>query len=485
MPPSKSNIRVKTICFCYHGRTQGHFVQPQTSDVELRFSELQTQIDGLNLALQQWRQTQEHSQPMEQRLAQLTEQCAEILNRWTATDERHTDAVAELEARLGDWNAIENRLQHESRERIRELEQTIEHEWQALRRMHEEPVKQLRDQAATLGETCVAAANLALRGFERAEARFAALEQDLQGRMNQLSNDLQAAIAELQKTAGRSPASLPSNSAPFPLESVMRIHDELRESDPAHGETTPSQLPSGREPGPPTRAVPQLPEASAALNERLALLERAFGEATVTAQRTGSFRQISYVAGAMILVLLIAGWLFVRAQSAADLKVNDAVARATAAERQAKNVAAQADKQTAATREEASRQVAQAQQAAVQAQIVGQVLAAPDLLRFNLVGQDPAARATAQVLFSRGRGLVVSASRLPTAPAGRVYQLWLLTNAAPVPAGVLNADAAGRVTFVAELPATLPRPITGAAVTIEPAAGGAVPSGTTVLSRAQ
>jgi Anti-sigma-K factor rskA, C-terminal len=457
-------------------------VQPQTSDVELRLSELQTEIDGLNLALQQWRQIQEHTQPMEQRLAQLTEQCADILNRWTATDARHSEAVAEIDVRLSDWRAIESRLQQDSRERLRELEQTIEHEWHALRRMHEEPVKQLREQAATLGETCVAAANLALRGFERAETRFAALEQDLLGRMNQLSQDLQAAIAAIHDTAAQRQGSLPSASSPFPLEGVMRIHDGLRESAEADGKAAP-HFPRPGESRAPSGTMHQLPEAASALSERMATLERAVGEATDTAQRTEGFRRTAYTSAAvLVLALVVATGFMIRGQSRTEGRLNEAIARATAAERQANARVALADKQTAATRDEADRQVADARQAAAQAQTVSTVLTAPDLIRFGLVGRAPASRASAQVLFSRSRGLVVSASRLPQVPAGRAYQLWLLTRTTPVRAGVITVDDAGRATFVGEIPPNLPR-VVGAAVTIEPAGGSRSPTGAMVLAR--
>jgi Anti-sigma-K factor rskA, C-terminal len=462
-------------------------VHPQTSDVELRLSELQTQIDGLNLALQQWRQIQEHAQPTEQRLAQLTVQCAEILNRWTATDERHTDALAAIEARLEDWGAIERRLQHDSRERIRELEQTIEHEWQALRRMHEEPVKQLREQAATLGETCVAAANLALRGFERAEVRLAALEQDLQARLNDLSRYLQAAIAEIRSAGGQRPLSLAEGVSPFPLESVMRIHDGLRRSAETDDSAT-SRLSTSRDPAAPSRTVRQLPEAAAALDERVQSLERAVDEAKATAERTEGLRRTTFVAaGALIVGLIVMGGLFVRAQQRTEARMNETIARTAAeAERQATKAANDAaEKRIAATRAEASRQVVEAQQAARQAQIVTSVLAAPDVLRFNLSSVDASSRATAQVLLSRSRGLVASASRLAPATVGGVYQLWLLANTSPVSVGVLTPDAAGRVTFVADVPANLPRPVIGATVTLESGGVHTSPTGATVLARTQ
>ena len=247
----------------------------QTSDVDVRLSDLQTQIDSLSLTLQQWRQMQDDSEPVEQRLAELTEQCARIVDRWRQTDEQHSEIVASLEERLREWGALENRLEQNSGERIKELQRTIEHEWQALRQLHEEPVKQLREQAATLGETCAAAANLALRGFERAENRIGALEQDLQSRMTQLSQDVQAAIGMLQ--SGAPAQAVPPRREPlaaFPLDSVMRIHEELRESDDDSGVSSPA-LQGATAPGVtlPSRPVALLPEAAESLAARMESLE--------------------------------------------------------------------------------------------------------------------------------------------------------------------------------------------------------------------
>src|SRR5256886_9801964 len=51
-----------------------------------------------------------------------------------------------------------------------------------------------------------------------------------------------------------------------------------------------------------------------------------------------------------------------------------------------------------------------------------------------------------------------TASNLPAPPAGRTYQLWILTaQPAPVSAGLLKPDANGRVNAVFETPPDLPR----------------------------
>ena len=152
---------------------------PQVPALEQRLSDLEAQIDRLSLTLRGWRETQDHLQPMERRLSDLTDQCAEILHQWEATGERHAHAVGELEARLTGWNDTEARLQRDASWRFQALERAIEHEWASLRQLHEEPAKQLTTQAENLSEICVAAAGSAQTGIERAEARLAALETDL------------------------------------------------------------------------------------------------------------------------------------------------------------------------------------------------------------------------------------------------------------------------------------------------------------------
>jgi len=94
-------------------------------------------------------------------------------------------------------------------------------------------------------------------------------------------------------------------------------------------------------------------------------------------------------------------------------------------------------------------------------------------------------RTLAQLLWSRSRGMVFSASRLPQPPQGSIYQIWLLTAGAPISLGTAAPDASGRVTLATDSPPEAPRPIVGVRVTLEPAAGVAEPSGPTVLARAQ
>ena len=124
----------------------------------------------------------------------------------------------------------------------------------------------------------------------------------------------------------------------------------------------------------------------------------------------------------------------------------------------------------------AEREVADARRTAGEAQAAMNVLAAPDMVRIDLAGQPAAAAARARAMWSRNRGMVFAASNLPQAPAGRVYQVWVVTTAGPVSAGLLTADADGRAEAFFNTPPDIAPP-TAVAVTLEPAGGVPAPKG--------
>ena len=144
-----------------------------------------------------------------------------------------------------------------------------------------------------------------------------------------------------------------------------------------------------------------------------------------------------------------------------------------------------ANERIEAARKDAASQIELARDAASRAQITSDVLAAPDLMRFSLVGAEAVARASAQLLLSRSRGMVFSGSRLLSPGSGNIYQIWLLTATDPVSAGTLTPDDSGRATLATDHPPDVPRPIVGVRVTIEPTPGRDTPSDRTVLFRAQ
>jgi hypothetical protein len=125
----------------------------------------------------------------------------------------------------------------------------------------------------------------------------------------------------------------------------------------------------------------------------------------------------------------------------------------------------------------ADRAMADARRVALESQSAMSVLAAPDLARIDLAGQAAAPDARARALWSRARGMVFTVSDLPPAPAGRVYQVWVVTaQPMPISAGLLTPDAIGRSVAVFATPPDIPAPV-AVAVTLEPAGGVPAPTG--------
>jgi hypothetical protein len=485
---------------------------PGELPAEGRAPDLRLQFEQVSIALQQLRQTHGSLHEMESRLAELTRECETILDRWARNDEKHASAVLELHSRLGEWNDLERKLLGESAARVHQFERSLQHEWQALKQKHEQPLQQLEAQATRIGETCLSAVDHALRGLDRAEARLAALEQELYREMGDLSREVREAVAEM-----RHGVPVLAARQPWALDSVIRLHNELRaEADdrgvlqaaPAGDTVPPVRLAS--DPTAPDAAVPAAhatpppaPDTGAATAPEVAHHDAVVpatahmpptseprGEAAPTpesvvaataADAGGWARALRRppVVAAAVLVLALAGYaLFLRAQVRAGLR--DAAARAEAAERGATATRQEAQEQIAAAQRAAEAQLASLQDATASAQLLTAVAAAPDLVRMALVPRGGAGPGV-QVLWSRTQGAAVSSARLAAPPHGRVYQLWLLTRSGPVAVGVF-APTNGRASAVFESPAGLPRPVIGAAITLEEAGGSRQPSGAYLYS---
>jgi Anti-sigma-K factor rskA, C-terminal len=383
-------------------------------DLEQRLSRFEAQLDRFSLALHQWQQNQETVQPAS------------------------TQGVDQ---------------------RIRTLEETLDREAHVLRRMHEEPLKQLQAQAASLKEVCEAATN-SVTGLDQAESRLVALQNDVHLQLSDLSRTIQALVAELR--VGTSPSIAPqSATAAWPLDRVVHLHDELRRAA------------NGRDAGPSTagqtfgnvatafqpQSVTEPHDSPEARAGRVRLIEQAVpaerGESLPT---IAAWRRSWYIAGAAAVA---AGLLIFGLVRRIETRLNDASARVTAAERQAEAASERANQEMTNARQDANRQIAEAR---------------------DLTG-GAIERSFAQLLWSRTRGLVLSASRLPPAPPQMTYQLWLLTSAAPVSAGLFVPDANGRATVVVDVLPRVTGPVVGAQVTVEPSAGSPAPSNRLLLSR--
>jgi hypothetical protein len=458
--------------------------QPQP-DLERRVADIQQQVERLSAAVEHPAEHREQAALMESRLTALTQQCAEILDRWTLTDLRHTRALGEMEARLNNWERLETRVEEDAHQRLGELERKIEQEWVALRQILEQPVKQLQEHAASLRETSVATAGSALTGLERAETRLTTIQADLADRMNVLTREVQSVMAELRGVPGRVGPPRQGSVQSWPLDQVMRLHNELRDDPDRHEDADgmPEQLPL-QVFRPQNDVVPLLPEAAASLADRIQTVEKAMSSGKENVRKSleraeRERRSVWRIAAALVAIALVSAAAFALYM---ERRMSEASAQINAAQEEAAAARTQADKQIAASRSDAERQIAEARKTAMRAQIVSEVLVASDLVRYGLAGGEMAPAARGQLLWSRSRGLVLSGSRVPPPPVGSTYQLWLMTSTGPVSAAFAKPDPEGRISLATDAVPAVPRPVIGIALTVEPNSGSPMPTGGTALS---
>jgi hypothetical protein len=432
----------------------------ETNELEQRVSILQDQIEQL-------RRTTDR-RPLEERLVTLTEFGTAILKRWAVTADRHAAAVSQFEAHLRALGDAGSQLQEDTSQRLQDLERVIQQEWDSLRQIHEVPVKQLVEQAANLTEVCIATANSAQHGFDRAEARLAALEAEFQRSTSELTREIHSAVAELRSAAQSSARQLGGETQPpaWPLEDVTRLHSQLRDAQGAQG-TEPRALTVA--PSPPQAPVePPSPTPTTAGTPY----------SRFTAAESPKTRRVALIASAAVVLLIAAGAFGWRLEN----QMRASAAQLDETQRQLRLTTESAARQINETQVQANRAISEAQQQTARAQMLSDVLAAPDLIRFSLVGRDSLESATGQVLWSRSRGILVfSASGLPAPPQESTYQVWLLTRTGAVSVATFDPDSGGRATVTAtpKVP-----PLVGAMVTMERKGGNDTPSGEPLLTRA-
>jgi len=80
------------------------------------------------------------------------------------------------------------------------------------------------------------------------------------------------------------------------------------------------------------------------------------------------------------------------------------------------------------------------------------------------------------------RGVVLLASRLPAAPAGKIYEMWIVPKSgAPIPAGLFNSNERSEATHLFAQPVDLAA-AAAVAVTLESEAGAPAPTSTPVIA---
>jgi Anti-sigma-K factor rskA len=103
------------------------------------------------------------------------------------------------------------------------------------------------------------------------------------------------------------------------------------------------------------------------------------------------------------------------------------------------------------------------------------ILSSPGTVEASF-GQGPKGK----VYVNPSRGLLLIASNLPPAPAGKIYEAWIIPKGGkPIPAGLFQSDATGAATHVQ--PGPLSAEGATIAVTLEPQSGSAQPTTTPLL----
>jgi anti-sigma-K factor RskA len=87
-----------------------------------------------------------------------------------------------------------------------------------------------------------------------------------------------------------------------------------------------------------------------------------------------------------------------------------------------------------------------------------------------------------RVLVNPTRGVLLLASNLPPAPAGKTYELWIVPKdgGAPRPAGLFQSDASGNAMHMAPGPVDMAA-TAAVAVSMEPEAGSPAPTTTPII----
>ena len=110
------------------------------------------------------------------------------------------------------------------------------------------------------------------------------------------------------------------------------------------------------------------------------------------------------------------------------------------------------------------------------------LVAQPEARTVALAGQGPAPGAKGRVIWNPAtREAVLVASGLDPAPPGRTYELWVMAEGAPVPAGAIVVEPDGRAAF--RLPALEQTSrVKTFVVTLEPVSGSPAPTGPAILT---
>jgi len=120
-------------------------------------------------------------------------------------------------------------------------------------------------------------------------------------------------------------------------------------------------------------------------------------------------------------------------------------------------------------------QIAQHQALAIELSQINAVLNSPQHSVITMTGLEAAPNATATIYWDRQQNRWVVSAGLPPAPAGKVYQLWMVTADARISAGLIEPDPRGHGFVVVDVPPNVGQ-MQAVAITLEPQGGSVQPT---------
>ena len=120
-------------------------------------------------------------------------------------------------------------------------------------------------------------------------------------------------------------------------------------------------------------------------------------------------------------------------------------------------------------------QLAQENAHAKEMEEINSVLASPQRSVIAMAGLESAPAASGNVYWDHQKNRWVVTANLPPAPAGKVYQLWMVTPDAKISAGLIEPDPRGHGFVVVDVPSNVSQ-MQAVAITLEPQGGSPQPT---------
>ena len=148
---------------------------------DVRLTALDVQLQEIDSAVRRHRESEDRLRALELEVQRFLEQGHRLL-----ADARSA-AAADQARRIHEWQVTESRLFEAATRRLQDFQQRIGHEWEALRQLHEAPIRRLEQRAWAAQEM-----------ISRAEGRLEGLDQAARGELTAAAREVRDALGDLR-----------------------------------------------------------------------------------------------------------------------------------------------------------------------------------------------------------------------------------------------------------------------------------------------